>query len=113
MPTVVVGLTLRGPGCGWVGMGDAGVAAAGSRLLPCPSQPPWVAWRPADRERHSEVFRVRFRKASDSQVAQLGCDTLVQSVDFGGHINRRQARNVMSISQDATHDAVHFFAGGW
>ena len=100
MPAVVVGLTLRGLGCGWVGMGAAGVAAAGSRLLPCPSQPPRVARRSADRSRHTEVLRARFRKATNSQVDQFGCDTLAQTVDFGGHITRRQVKNIMSVSHE-------------
>ena len=112
MPAVVVGLTVRGPGCGWLGMGGAGVAAEGSRLLPCPSQPPRVAWRPADRSRHTEVFRARFRKATNSQVEQFGCDTLAQTVDFGGHITGRQAKNIVSVSHERG-QLLSFFGADW
>ena len=59
--------------------------------VPSPSQPPGTSRRVADRPRCAEVFRVRYRACDDAQKALYDSDWLVQTVDFCGHISRKQA----------------------
>ena len=62
--------------------------------VPSPSQPPETSRRVADRPRCAEVFRVRYRACDDAQKALYDSDWLVQTVDFCGHITRKQAMRV-------------------
>ena len=76
----------------------AGRERGHARPVPSPSQPPETSRRVADRPRCTEVFRVRYRVTTDAQRDLYESDWLVQTVDFCGHISRKQAMCVCLFS---------------